>query len=197
MRNVVLLSLLLLSLAGCLPIRETYYRPSGMGSAQAGACGSGPADTMAVKLPGAVSLYVRAEQIPGGSVNVSFYYLVPQGSTIRLATDSVAVTDEDSHETARYLIQSVRQQCGTGASDYGCIKDVRPTAPMDGATIKDGSLFGMGTSARSMSFELQTDRNWRAFSVRPPDVEINGIARSLTGVKFVRTTGIVWAAVSC
>jgi len=65
---------------------------------------------------------------------------------------------------------------------------------MDGATIKDGGIFG-GKHSRYMYFKITIDREWRAFSVDLPDVEINGNTLTLGEIKFVRTTETVWEGV--
>jgi hypothetical protein len=193
-RNLVCAGMALLATA-CVPISMTYFRPTGDGQVILGyPCGGSP-DTLRIKLPHGVSADISVMRMPGESLRAAVSYYIPTGTSVRLVSGTMTVVDTVSASRQELTPASVRQQCGTGPEDYGCERNVPPTTPMDGATVKDGSLFGLGKSDRGLFYDVDVPFAAEALAITPPDIEINGVLVHMNEVAFNERTTTEWTGI--
>lgn len=69
-----------------------------------------------------------------------------------------------------------------------------PTTPMEGATIKDGSLFGASKSDRGLFYRVDVPSSAKALVVTPPDIEIDGALVEMKQIAFTERTTTEWTA---
>jgi hypothetical protein len=183
-----------LALAGCFPTRETYLDPSGLGNTHAPRpCGGAPSE-FELSLPAGVRATIYAFESNSGLTRVSIEYRVPTGATLRMTSGEVSIRNIGTGVRVSRVPTAVRQQCGTGASDYACERAVQPSTLLTGATIKDGSLLGAGRADRGMFVDLEFTGAFPPFELMLPELEVNGIRVAGNAVTYRRTTGVVWKA---
>lgn len=193
-RNLVCAGVALLATA-CVPMSMTYFKPTGDGKVVLGyPCGGSP-DTLRIKLPHGVSAAISVQRMSPGSLSAALSYYVPTDTSVRLVSGTMTVVDTESGNRQELIPPSVRQQCGTGPNDYGCERNVPPTTPMDGATVKDGSLFGLGRSNRGLFYHVDVPFAATAIAITPPDIEINGVRVHMSEIAFNERTTTEWTGI--
>jgi hypothetical protein len=193
-RNLVCAGAALLVTA-CVPIRMTYFKPTGDGQVVLGYPCGGSHDTLRIKLPRGVWADISVMRISGESLHAAVSYYVPADASVRLVSGTMTVVDTVAGSRHELTPPSVRQQCGTGPKDYGCERNVPPTTPMDGATVKDGSLFGLGKSDRGMFYDVDVPFAATALAITPPAIEINGVPVQINEIAFNEGTTTEWTGI--
>ena len=64
--------------------------------------------------------------------------------------------------------------------------------PWRGATIKDGSLFGLSKADRGLFYHVEVPSSANELAITPPDIEINGALVQVNKVTFKEQTSTRW-----
>lgn len=189
-RILICVGVALMTIA-CVPMRMTYFEPTGDGQVVAAPCGGSPR-TLRIKLPHGVLADVDVIRRTDENLSAAVRYYVPDGASVRLVSGVMTVADAASGSRQELIPSAVRQQCGTSPEDYGCERNVPPTTSMDGATIKDGSLFGLSKSDRGLFYDVDVAFTAKVLAITPPDIEINGAVVHMKEIAFNEQTTTKW-----
>ncbi len=193
MKKALGYAVLVLTVTACVPMRMTYFKPSGNGKVFAGPCGGTPS-TLQVQLPHGVRSGVDVVRSADQSLMATVAFYAPKGTSIRLVSGVMIVVDGVSGRRYELAPPTVRQQCRTESKSSACERNVPPTTPMEGATIGDGSLFGLGKADRGLFYHIDIPFVAKNLAIMPPEIEINGTLVRMNQINFNEQTSTEWAA---
>ena len=166
----------ILMISACAPVKRDYYQPQhNTGELFSTGCsGSGPSSSLRVQLPSKANFTVRASSSEPGNLN-NFYFLLsyhlPEGVTFKLKSSDIAVYSNNK-ELASFTIEKWATLTDIGTA-Y-----VSSSLPAVGETISILNLFGSTQYYKGYSVSLSSKlpNKYSSFTVKLPDIEINGVA---------------------
>jgi hypothetical protein len=180
--NVLLTTIL----AGCFPVRETFYAPLGDGNARrSGACGDGTSDLWRVDLPGRVGLLMYARDQGDAEVTVTYRLSIPDGHTARFTTPWFELRSSGGMHSHLESFSEVRAPCiGLQGS---CLQHLAPEEIMVGASYWQTILLSKRETKRPFTVELSIPRT-ESFALISPAIEIDGAVVEVPVAHFKRVT---------
>lgn len=137
-----------LAMTGCFPMRFSGYRPTGPGELEGGYCIAGIRDWLNMQAPGGVEIHMRATALESKQVVVlDTYLVVPNGRTVRLLADTLAVTHADTGHAEQFPITRITA---------GGPIELEALATMAGLTSRSETLYSLWLTPRGPGSDFRS-----------------------------------------
>lgn len=185
-RALLLLPCCLL-LMSCARVQVNHYVPSGDGELRnRSLCTFGLRDELEIPLANEVKLRVWGGDPDSSALSARIQMLVPQGQNMRYTSNRFEFFGKGATEPAELHITGITTFCAPDAKS--CQSRYAPTDWLEGGTIVADNLL---KSAEPKTYRLNLAvpaRPGESYTLRLPDVEVNGQRKSGITVRFEKTS---------
>ena len=176
-----------LALASCAQMQVTHYLPSGDGEPRnRSLCTFGMRDELETDLDHGVKIRVWGGDPDTTALSARVQILLPPGQTLRFISTELTLWTQAAGEPTRLHTTGITGACPATATQ--CQTRYAPTDKLEGGLLEAG---GMLKSAEPKTYRLDIAlpvTPGEPYTLKLPDFELNGSAKTGPTVRFVKTT---------
>lgn len=176
-----------LALASCAQMQVTHYLPSGDGEPRnRSLCTFGMRDELETDLDRGVKIRVWGGDPDTTALSARVQVLLPPGQTLRFTSTELTLWSQAASEPVRLHTTGITAACP--AAEPNCQTRYAPTDKLQGGLLEAGSML---KSAEPKTYRMDIAlpvSPGEPYTLKLPDFELNGTAKTGPTVRFVKTT---------
>lgn len=176
-----------LLLMSCAQVQVNHYIPSGDGDLRnRSLCTFGLRDELEISLPLGVKIRVWGGDPDSSALSARIQMLVPQGQNMRYTSNRFEFFGKGATEPTELFITGITTSCPALAKN--CQSRHAPTAWLEGGTVIADNLL-KSTEPKTYRLDLAVPAQpGETYTLKLPDVEVNGVVKSGLTVRFDKTS---------